>query len=104
MFVQSCAPATDITGAGCATARRAGRDPNAMSQQASVKCPAATDTVAVLRATATANVGGEDNSANYVSITYRECRECRVGTVRRLKQQQQGRREGRKNVSQSGPT
>lgn len=101
MSVQSCAPATDITGAGCATARRAGRDPNAMSQQASVKCPAATDTVAVLRATATANVGGEDNSANYVSITYRECR---VGTVRRLKQQQQGRREGRKNVSQSGPT
>lgn len=58
-----------------------------MSQQASVKCPAATDTVAVLRATATANVGGEDNSANYVSITYGECR---VGTVRRLKQQQQG--------------
>lgn len=67
MSAQYCAPATDITEAVCATARRAGRDPSATSQRASAKCPAAMDTAAVSRATATANVAGKDNSANYVS-------------------------------------
>lgn len=89
MSARCCAPATDITAAACATARRAGRVPSATSHWASAKCPAAMDTGAVSRAIVTANVGGKDNSANNVSRG-------RGGSLGLKEEEQQQR-----NVSQS---